>query len=102
MHKCMCVSGGRGRGRERESQAESLLSMGPDIGLDLMTLSQNQELHAQLTEPARYSCIFIKNILFIYLRDRESQRETMGRGRGRSRFPAEWGANAGLDPRTLR
>jgi len=29
---------GRGRGRERESQADSMLSMEPDEGLNLMTL----------------------------------------------------------------
>ena len=28
----------RGRGRERESQADSLLSMEPDVRLDFMTL----------------------------------------------------------------
>ena len=33
--KCMCMSGG-GEG-ERESQADSVLSVEPDLGLDLRT-----------------------------------------------------------------
>lgn len=38
------VSKGRGRGRGKESQADSALSMEPDPGLDLMTLTSRPEL----------------------------------------------------------
>lgn len=43
----------RWRGGGRESPADSVLSAEPDSGLDL-TLSGNQELDTQLTEPARW------------------------------------------------
>ena len=32
---CMCINQSRGRGRGRESEADSLLSVEPDVGLDL-------------------------------------------------------------------
>ena len=42
-------------------------------------------------------------ILFIYLtrRERAQAGREAGRGRGRSRLPAEQGAQSQLDPRTL-
>ena len=61
--------GAEGEG-ERESQADFVLSMEPNTGIDLMSLRQNQESDTQPTEPLRYhqGCFyktFLVTIMFI-------------------------------------
>ena len=58
---CTCRGGGLGLGGEGEGQADSRLSVEPNVELDPMTLrsqdhdlSPNQELEAQLTELPRH------------------------------------------------
>lgn len=45
---------GGAEGKERISHAGSTLSMEPDKGFNIMTLSQNQETEALLTEQPKY------------------------------------------------
>lgn len=48
------TSGGGEGQKERDLQAGSTLPVEPDKGLDLKTLSQNQESDTQPTEPSRH------------------------------------------------